>query len=182
MTYSLIERRTGNVVADFDRESDAFEFVRREMGSQDDWGLFEFGAAPSDNRLIAAGAELRAAASPAPVFSVGLFHKGQSGISFVNRAVSAYHVEVGAWADPTPSSWTAIGRFEKRGVVVVFVKTATFVGAPMDDLETPGPGEMGFVVVDGVHGYKALVRTDLAIDSNHRTVALPTHRLKQAMA
>ena len=57
-TYSLIERRSGNVVESFDSGIDAVAYILSEMGPTDEWALFEFGSTPTANRLLAADLEL----------------------------------------------------------------------------------------------------------------------------
>jgi hypothetical protein len=61
--FALIDRQSGNVVADFDDQADALTFVRREMGPDDEWGLFEFGLAATDNVFVGSGRDLKVLAA-----------------------------------------------------------------------------------------------------------------------
>ena len=51
-TYSVIERRSGNVVASFRTEGNARRFVATERESADEWALVAFGPQPTQNRLV----------------------------------------------------------------------------------------------------------------------------------
>lgn len=58
-TWSLIERRGGNVVEHCSDETEGLGYVRLEMDEHDEWALVRFGSSVSDNELIAADADLR---------------------------------------------------------------------------------------------------------------------------
>jgi hypothetical protein len=68
ITYTIVDRRSGNVVGDFTDQSSALEFVRSEMTTMDQWDLFEFGPSPTEGRFVAGDDELVAqAAGDAPL-------------------------------------------------------------------------------------------------------------------
>lgn len=91
MTFTLVERRSGAVIAEFNRESEALEFARAEMTPADQWGLFEFGR---EDRFIAAGADLQAVASPtgfpAATASVLVLNTALASTASANRNIGTY--------------------------------------------------------------------------------------------